>query len=129
MAESNAALHGTFEEEALKSHQRAILLAFFRICSLAFLFSSFLASITLLETKFIRSAILDFLDCTLTTSISTKAQPHRKGSWLVIEKKWRDAELTKGKTEKLYKFSKTFLLSRRLKIGVSALKLKIYSKE
>lgn len=85
--ESKAALHGTFEEEVLKSHQRAILLAFFRICSLAFLFSSFLASITLLETKFIRSAILDFLDCTLTTSISTKAQPHRKGSWLVIEKK------------------------------------------
>ena len=39
-----------------------------------FSFLPFLASITLFETKFIRSAILDFSNCTLTTSISTKAQ-------------------------------------------------------
>lgn len=96
----NNVLQGTFWKEALKSHKGAITLAFFRICSLAFLFSSFLASITLLETKLIRSAILDFSNCTLTISKSTKAQPNRKGSWLVIQKNggvqgsWRQKNCT-----------------------------------
>lgn len=48
------------QKKFLRSQKRAIALAFLRICSLAFLFSSFLASISLLETKFIRSAILFF---------------------------------------------------------------------
>lgn len=69
-----------------RGYNKAITLTFLRICSLAFLFSSFLASITLLETKFIKSAILDFFERTLTISFKYRGSTARKESWLIVQK-------------------------------------------
>lgn len=74
------------QKKFLRSHKRAIALAFLRICSLAFLFSSFLASISLLETKLIRSAILFFFLLYADNFDKYEGSPHRKGSWLVVQK-------------------------------------------
>lgn len=69
------------------SHDTVVTLTFLRICSLAFRFSSFLASITLLETKLIKSAILDFFGCTLTISFKYRGSVARRESWLIVVQK------------------------------------------